>query len=390
MSQEQVLVNALYIIFGISMLAWVPRFPELKANLGLSNAAFGSILTSGAIGAFVGLLICGQLVQKHGVKLVGVLSSIILFSSMILIVHIHTPAYFLFLNILVGFGITALHVVVNTQAFDLQERSGRHALTEAAGYWSVGVLSTAILSGLLIGRVGLSLHVGALCAISLLLNLWIFYYMTPVLAPANTSGEVTYRVRDVFRSFHLDWPISLGMACAVYIEMAAGDWSTILTKERFGISAGLSALTYITFTIAMIIGRLSISKIDQKYSIYSFARVATVIAGSGFILFLSIASHLPADKNMLAFVLVNIAFAFAGLGTSLLGPNFTRAANRRSPHPSSVVIGQLGVANNVLTTAAKWLVAGVIGATGSIAVGMMIPGLMLIATSFFAYVLKED
>jgi hypothetical protein len=254
----------------------------------------------------------------------------------------------------------------------------------------VGVLSTAIVSGLLIGRVGLSLHVGALCAASLAINLWIFSYMSPVLAPANTSGEVTYRVRDVFRSFHLDWPISLGMACAVYIEMAAGDWSTILTKERFGISPGLSALTYITFTIAMITGRLSISKIDKKYSVYAFARVATVIAGSGFIILLTVASHLPADKNMLAFILVNVAFAFAGLGTSLLGPNFTRAANRRSPHPSSVVIGQLGVANNVLTTAAKWIVAGIIGATGSIAVGLMLPGVMLIATSFFAYVLKED
>ena len=51
-------------------MAWVPRFPELKENLSLSNGPFGSILTTGAIGAFLGLLTVGHIVHKYGVKIV--------------------------------------------------------------------------------------------------------------------------------------------------------------------------------------------------------------------------------------------------------------------------------------------------------------------------------
>jgi hypothetical protein len=47
------------------------------------------------------------------------------------------------------------------------------------------------------------------------------------------------------------------------------------------------------------------------------------------------------------------------------------------------------VANNVITTVLKWLVAGVIGATGSIALAMMIPGVLMILAAFFTPVIKE-
>ena len=53
---EKRYLSALFFIFGFGIMAWVPRFPDLKENLGLTNGPFGSILTTGAIGAFTGLL----------------------------------------------------------------------------------------------------------------------------------------------------------------------------------------------------------------------------------------------------------------------------------------------------------------------------------------------
>jgi len=50
----------------------------------------------------------------------------------------------------------------------------------------------------------------------------------------------------------------------------------------------------------------------------------------------------------------------------------------------------LGVLNNVLTTSFKWIVAGVIAATGSIAVALMIPAALMIIASAFTHVMKED
>lgn len=389
-TQEKRYLHALFFLFGFGIMAWVPRFPELKANLSLSNGPFGSILTTGAIGAFLGLLTVGHIVHKYGVKIVFIISTVLAYSSFAAIVHVHTPAIFIIFNVMIAFGITATHVSLNTQGFHIQERSGDIVVTSSAGYWSAGALATAILSGILVGGVGLSLHIGALSAVTALLSLFYVLKLSPVLVTANEHPEADYSIKDIFTSFHLDWPVSIGMACAVYLEFAIGDWGTIFTKERFQVSASLSTLPYIVFTIFMIIGRLSAHKVVNRYPVHRLARASALVAGFGFVTTISIATHLPATQKWFSYTLILIGFSLAGIGSAILGPNFTGAANRRSPHPSSVVVGQFGVTNNVLTTVLKWLVAGVIGWTDSIALALMIPGvLMIVAAAFTPYLNSE-
>jgi hypothetical protein len=84
-----------------------------------------------------------------------------------------------------------------------------------------------------------------------------------------------------------------------------------------------------------------------------------------------------------------LGFAIAGLGSSFVGPAFFAAAIRRSSLPSAVVVGQFGVVNNVLTFGIKFIVAWTIQFTGSIALAMMIPTAMILATVFFVKCLKE-
>ena len=388
--QEKRYLHALFFLFGFGIMAWVPRFPELKENLSLSNGPFGSILTTGAIGAFLGLLTVGHIVHKYGVKIVFLLSTLLVYASFAAIVHVHTPAIFIIFNILIAFGITATHVALNTQGFHIQERSGDIVVTSSAGYWSAGALATAILSGILVGGVGLSLHVGLLSAVTALLSLFYILKLSPVLVTANEHPETDYSIKDIFTSFHLDWPVSIGMACAVYLEFAIGDWGTIFTKERFEVSASLSTLPYIVFTIFMIIGRLSAHKVVARYPVHYLARASALTAGIGFVTTISIATHLPATQKWLSYTLVLIGFSLAGIGSAILGPNFTGAANRRSPHPSSVVVGQFGVTNNVLTTVLKWIVAGVIGWTDSIALALMIPGVLMIVAAIFTPYLNSE
>ena len=389
-AQEKRYLHILFFLFGFGIMAWVPRFPELKENLSLSNGPFGSILTTGAIGAFLGLLTVGHIVHKYGVRIVFVLSTILIYGSFAAIVHVHTPAIFIVFNVMIAFGITATHVAINTQGFHIQERSGDNVVTSSAGYWSAGALATAIFSGILVGRVGLSLHIGVLSGATALVSLFYIAKLNPVLVTANEHPETDYSVKDIFTSFHLDWPVSLGMACAIYLEFAIGDWGTIFTKERLDVSAGLSTLPYIVFTIFMIFGRLSAHKVLKRYPVARVARASTLTAGIGFVTAISIATHLPASQKWLSYALFLIGFSLAGIGSAILGPNFTSAANRRSPHPSSVVVGQFGVTNNVLTTVLKWIVAGVIGWTDSIALALMIPGCLMIIAAFFTPYLSSE
>ncbi len=388
--REKGLLHALFFTFGFGIMAWVPRFPDVKANLSLSNAAFGSILTTGAIGAFTGLLIAGHIVHKIGVRNVLLAATALLYTSFVIIVQVHTPAIFILFNILIAFGITATHVAINAQGFDMQERSRENVVTSSAGYWSSGALVTAILSGILVSHIGLALHVGTVAVMAAIASFIIIIQFGTALVPPNQHPETDYSIKDIFTTFHFDWRVSLGLACAVYLEFAIGDWGTIFTKERLGVSAGLSTLPYIIFTIFMILGRLSIHRATEKFPIYRLARISTLVAGIGFVLCIAIAINLPAEMLWVSYGLFILGFSLAGIGSSILGPNFTAAANRRSPNPSAVVVGQLGVANNVITTGIKWIVAAIVGATGSLGLAMMVPGALMILAFFFTSVLKDD
>lgn len=381
--EEQKYVHLLFFIFGFGIMAWVPRFPELKDNLGLSNAAFGSVLSTGSVGAFIGLLTIGHLVQKWGVFKVGIPGTALLYLSLLGAVHVSSPIAFMILNAIIAFGVTAQHVAFNTHGFSLQERSGSQVVTTTAGYWSAGALITAIVSGFLIELVDFKTHMTVISLFCGAASILILFQLRPVLVRANRKAVEDFRIRDIFTKFHLDQPISIAMACAIYLEFAIGDWGTIFTKERLDINSGLSAAPYIIFTVFMIIGRLwLIKKIDGR-DIVKVTRTLGVVAAIGFALSISIAVNIPADLKWYSFALFIVGFGLAGIGSSILGPTITRAANKRSPHPPSIVVGQLGVTNNILTTTMKWAVAGLVGATGSIAVALMLPAaLMLVAVIF--------
>jgi len=390
-AREQKSLHTVFFLFGFSIMAWVPRFPEVKAQLGLNNGAFGSLISTGSVGAFLGLLTVGHIIHRFGAKRVTVTAIVILLASLASVVHTHSTILFLILNITFGFGITAVHVCINSQAFHFLERSGKNLITSSAGFWSFGALASAIVSGFLVGHISLVAQIDVICGVSAVLMIGIILSLHTVLITANEDSSQDFTIKEIFTSFHIDWPVSLGMACAIYLEFAIGDWGTIFTKERLAISPGLAAAPYIFFTAAMIFGRLVIvQRLEKRDALYVWVRRAALLAGLGFGISIIIATHLPANAQWWSYALFLLGFTLAGIGSSFLGPSFFAAANRRSSQPSAVVVGQFGVVNNVLTFVVKWIVAWTIQFTGSIALAMMIPAGMLLISTFFVGVLKED
>ena len=66
--KELNLLRVLFFLFGLGIMSWVPRFPEVKAALHLTNGGFGSLISSGAIGSLISLLTIGQVVHRIGVR----------------------------------------------------------------------------------------------------------------------------------------------------------------------------------------------------------------------------------------------------------------------------------------------------------------------------------
>jgi fucose permease len=232
--------------------------------------------------------------------------------------------------------------------------------------------------------------VGGLAVVVTLALTSMIIRLSPVLIKPNDDEEEHLPLKSLITSFRVDWLISGGLLCAVFLEFATGDWSAIFAKERIGVSSGLAALPYIVFMIAMIIGRFSAGSLAKRFHIHHTVRFFALVGGGGFLTFLTITVHIPSEHMNIALVTTCIAFSFAGMGSSLMAPTFYTAGNRRSPLPSAVVVGQMGVVNIIAVFILKATVAWTAQFTGSLAIALTIPALMLMSATFFAHAVKVD
>jgi len=382
------LLKALFFLFGIQIMSWVPRFPEVKANLQLSNGQFGSLLSLGSIGNLTSLLIVGHLVHKFGARQIMQIASLVMAISLSFLTHSTSSLLFFVFIVLQGASISAFHICINSQGFHFQDRTKRQVVTLLSGFWSSGALITSILAGFMVDRVALGTYSNVLAIICLGAMLFIINELSPNLVTANTNPESDHRARDMFKGFKIDGLVSGGLLCAIMLEFAIGDWAAIFVKEDMGIKGGINTLPYILFTLAMIAGRLNLHKLLERFSIHELAVKASLVSGLSFIAGILGVTVTGTSNKTLVIVILSISFTIAGLGSSFLGPSVMNAANARSKFPSSVVIGQIGVINISLVFVVRWVIAWTAQAT-SLTFALLIPAVMLLTVPYFAKIFKN-
>jgi MFS family permease len=385
---EYKLIQGLFFVYAFLLMSWIPRFPEIKANLGLNLGEFGTLISTAAFGGIVSLLFSGHLVHKYGIKRVILTNLWIMGVAYFFIVRTDSAVIFLICNIAIGWSSSAYHICINAQGFDAMERIKNLTVSRLHGMWSLGALLTAVFSGFMVNYLSIAWHVGGLVIIVMLLLTAIVQRLTPVLVKANKNEHEHLPLRSIITSFRIDWLVSGGFLCAVFIEFSTGDWSAIFAKERIGVSPGLAALPYVVFMIAIIMGRLNAGRLAKRFHVHHMVRFLALFGGGGFLIFLAITAQIPAEHKNIALATTCIAFAFAGVGSSVITPAFFAAANRRSSLPSAVVIGQMGVVNVSSVFVIKAVVAWTAQLTGSLAIALTIPAVMLIAAAFFTRALK--
>ena len=139
-------LSLIFFLFGISIMSLAPRTPDLKANLGVSNGAFGTIISTGSIGSIIMLLIGGQIVHRIGTKKGLRIGSTIVALSFITLVHTQSPIVFLFVNIAAGAGISLYHISSTGHTLHRQDEVGRIIIPKLHGAWGFGAMSTAAIA----------------------------------------------------------------------------------------------------------------------------------------------------------------------------------------------------------------------------------------------------
>ena len=390
LSQEKELtgLKVIFFMFGLSIMSWVPRFPDVKANLGLSNGEFGSLISLGVFGNVAALLTVGHLVHKFGAQLVMRISTLAFSTSIIILTQTSSSFVFLIFMIIQGAGISAFHISINAQGFNFQDRTKRQVITLLSGYWSSGALLTSVIAGILVDLVSIEIHIAVLSILCLIIMLQTISTMTPNLLKSNENPESDVKLGEIFKGFNFDMMVSGGLLCAIMLEFAVSDWSAIFLKEDLGILSGIHTLPFILFTLMMIIGRLNFHRLLPHYSMQRLSQVASLISGISFLIGIAAVSAVGTGNKTLTIIILSVSFSIAGIGSSFLGPSMMNAANSRSRFPASVVIGQIGVINICLIFVMRWVIAWTAEAT-SLSIALCIPAFMLLLVPYFSKIFKK-
>ena len=386
--QELNLIKTLFFLFGMLIMSWVPRFPEVKANLKLTNGEFGSIVSMGAIGSLIALLTIGHLVHKYGARWILHIGALTLAISLVFLTHSTSSLLFLIFMIIQGGAISAFHISINSQGFYFQDRSKRQIITLLSGFWSSGALFSSMLAGLLVDRVELGTYTNYLASICFVVMTLIIIRISPNLVKADVNPDSTHRARDMFKGFKIDVPVSAALLLVIMLEYAVSDWAAIFVKEDMKIFGGIHTLPYILFTLAMIIGRLNLHNLLPRYTIDFLVVRASLLSGLSFIAGIIAVNIVGTSNKTTVLIILCISFTISGLGSSFLGPSVMNAANTRSKFPSSVVLGQIGVINIALVFVMRWVIAWTAQAT-SLSIALCIPALMLLAVPYYSKMFKS-
>ena len=382
---EKQALAAMFGLFGFGVMTLGPRMPDIKHNLGVSNGIFGVLLSTGSIGALVSLLTMGHIVHRIGVKPVLIISTFTMYGTLAIMVHLHNPVIYLILNLMCGASWSSYHIAINAQAFHRQKNSGQTIIPFMHGFWTAGALTSAVVASLVARTIPITWHVDTLVSVDFVVTMIVIYILRGVLLEGReiTDSDEVVTLKDMAKSFKIDWFISIAVLFSQSLETMLGDWGSIFAREEIGVNASLAVLPYISFMGGMIFGRISFGPLSKRWSERKLIRVFPLVGGLTFSIFMFTGYLISKSHLSIGFIIVDLAFLIGGVGISFLGPLFLAIAGRRSDRPSGVIVAEIGALNQILNFAVRVVLAWTIHLIG-LPLMLVIPALMLAAVTFFA------
>ena len=384
--KEALHTRLIFFLFGVGVMMIAPRTPDIKNNLHVNNGTLGTLFSIGTIGSFLALVYMGQIVHRFGTTRVLIFASTWLYAAMFVQPHIHSTTLFALDQIAAGMGWAGYHITINTFSLHRQKLSGVPILPKLHGTWSAGALITAVIAVGITSHVTLAWHIDIGVSIIWVLTLFSIYQLRDIMLPGSkdpAQTESQASIKSIIVFLREEWIILIGATIGIMLEVGTNDWATLFTKEDIKASSSLSILSYIAFGLGMIVGRLNLHIVYRYFSERYLIRNSAIFGGVTFITFIQIASHVAPKRPLLGLALAITGFFLGGLGSAFISPMFTTIATRASKFPAGFVVAQLALFNTVVFFFSKIIISWIAQAT-SITTALMIPGVLLLATSLFS------
>ncbi len=326
-------------------MAWVPRIPEIKQQLGLSDGGLGFVLLGSTCGALIGSQVAGRLTHTFGSQRIAGTGAAIMSTGLFAMGCAHQILQLFLALFVMGFGYVMLDVTVNTQAVAVEKILNKRWMSSFHGMWSVGAFITTVTGGLVAHLISPQSELKFVAAIALLLYAPGIYFLLGGEQDGHKGGDENSVGKLAFfdKSSLPLWAIGLGLLGCLLPEGAASDWGGVLLHDHMGVGKGADAIAFATFALAMITSRFLGDHWLAKYGPRKTVRTGGLFGGLTWGLAIAIAVPLSAHAKIPAVIIICVGFAAAGLGIGPMVPAFMNAAAQVPGIAPSVALARINI-----------------------------------------------
>ena len=378
-----------FLLLGIVSMGWVPRIPEIKDAIGLSNGAFGFVLLGSTFGSITGAQLAGRLMHTFGSPRT-VFFGVLVMPTGLAGMALSTNAVALFFTLFtMGLGYALIDMCYNFQGTVVEKILGRRYMSSFHAMWSTGAFLTTVLGGLISRHVTPQVNLIAISVVSVIAYLIAARYLLSSAIDGH-KGEDEHKAKiPLFgKSVAPLWFLGFGLLASLVGEGAASDWSAILLRDEMGYGKGVYASAFASFALAMIVSRFLGDRALDYFGPARLVKLGGYIGGSIWGIAMAIAIPTSDSYPIPALIIVNIGFIAAGLGIGPMFPAFILAASKTPGIAPAVAISRVGVIG-IAGFFFGPTITGLIAEYTNLSIGMVYPVLMLILAGFLSKAIKR-
>ncbi|MGP4054756.1 MFS transporter [Mycobacterium sp. 4D054] len=319
MASARVAVAALFLTNGALFANLLPRYPEIKTDLAMSNAVYGAAVASFSAGALMAGPAAAALIRRFQSARVAVATTVALGLFIVVAGLASTPWVFAAALFAAGACDSVTDVAQNVNGLRLQRDYGRSIINSLHAVWAVGAIIGGLMGAAAIAlEVPRPVHLGVAAVV--FCGVVLAAYPHLLHGPDHDNHPSTHDTdrSGVGAAVLLTLLALVGMAVAgATVEDAGSSWATLYLRDSLGAPGAVAVMGYVALVGFMFIGRMLGDRLVDRFGDRAVARSGGLVAALGM-------------GTALAFPTVPVTvvgFAAAGLGVATVIPAAMRAAD---------------------------------------------------------------
>jgi MFS family permease len=318
--RARVAVAALFLTNGAIFANLLPRYPEIKADLHLSNAVYGAAIAAFSGGALVAGLAAAALIRRFHSSRIAVVGTIGIATFVVVAALAPSPLVFAAALFLAGASDAITDVAQNAHGLRVQRSYGRSIINSLHAVWAVG----AILGGLM-GAGAIAIHMPRVTHLTIAGVVFsaVVIVAYPYLLrgpdhddhPSARNGGDTGAGLAVYATLMALVVIAIAGAT---VEDAGSSWATLYLRDSLGAPGAVAVFGYVALVGFMFVGRMAGDKLVDRFGERAVVRAGALFAAVG----MGAALAFPSVPGTIC------GFAAAGLGVATLIPAAMHGADQ--------------------------------------------------------------